>query len=245
MKFVSAFVLLISFSLSFAFAAEKNTPQTNLYKAHDAYDNGDYQTALEYYNKGYYSFENGKIHYNLGNFNFRNGKLGQAIFHYRKAVKLIPRDADARFNLGHAKKKTIDKIEEVSGKFEMISLNSFLNLKESAYLVGFLSVFFWLFSILLLYRRNEWIKWTQRVFMYFFIIVSIVVAKDYLTDKKNGVVVDQEIKVYSAIGRNNVVLFTIHEGTEFVITNSIEDKWIQLLLTDGKKGWARTSGVIF
>jgi SH3-like domain-containing protein len=57
-----------------------------------------------------------------------------------------------------------------------------------------------------------------------------------------GVVVSDSTKIYSGIGKDNVVLFILHEGAEFEINQSHEG-WISIELTDGKKGWIRKKNI--
>ncbi|MCR4319495.1 MAG: hypothetical protein NUV74_04045, partial [Candidatus Brocadiaceae bacterium] len=62
-----------------------------------------YETILTH------GFEHGQIYYNLGNTYYRKGELGRAILNYRKAQRLIPRNADLNANLRLAKNSTEDK----------------------------------------------------------------------------------------------------------------------------------------
>src|SRR3989338_6537720 len=51
------------------------------------------------------------VYYNLGNTYFRLGQKGKAVAHYRRALRLSPRDADTRWNLQILKSTLPDKIE--------------------------------------------------------------------------------------------------------------------------------------
>jgi tetratricopeptide (TPR) repeat protein len=52
--------------------------------------------------RGRYNHDNALAHNNLGNAFEQKGLLDEAMFHYRKAVKLSPDYADAEYNLGRA-----------------------------------------------------------------------------------------------------------------------------------------------
>jgi tetratricopeptide (TPR) repeat protein len=41
----------------------------------------------------------GAVYYNLGNCYYKQGEVGRAVANYRRALMLLPRDEDARFNL--------------------------------------------------------------------------------------------------------------------------------------------------
>ena len=213
----------------------------NLYQAHQAYDQGDYQKAIELYQKE--KISGGDASYNLGNFYFRNDQLGEAIFHYRRALELRPRDGDVKFNLDYARSKTVDKIEEKSNWLDSLSLKNICSLKEQLYLLVVFALLFWVLQGFTLFKRLEWIVWGKHAALVLFLGVLILLGKDYLTYRPFGVVTEQQVKVYSGIGRDNVVLFSLHVGAEFQY-GDIEGEWIQVSLQDGKKGWLKRQQVI-
>jgi hypothetical protein len=80
------------------------------------YQEGDYQGALESYlsirDAGY---ESGELYYNIGNTYFKLGNLGRSIVNYERALKLMPRDDDARANLELARSLAADEITPLPG----------------------------------------------------------------------------------------------------------------------------------
>src|SRR3990167_1234739 len=54
-------------------------------------------------------FEHGQIYYNLGNTYYRRGEVGNAVLNYRKAQRLMPRNADLDANLKLVKNSIEDK----------------------------------------------------------------------------------------------------------------------------------------
>ncbi|MCZ6821011.1 MAG: tetratricopeptide repeat protein [Calditrichaeota bacterium] len=48
-------------------------------------------------------------YYNLGNTHFRMGKLPVSILYYKKAIKLNPKDEDAKYNLEYVRAKLKDE----------------------------------------------------------------------------------------------------------------------------------------
>ena len=73
------------------------------HEAQAAYDAGRYVEARALY-EGLLSngVVNVEVHYNLANASFKKGDLPQAVWHYRKAWYLSPRDPDIRANLHFA-----------------------------------------------------------------------------------------------------------------------------------------------
>ena len=151
-----------------------------------------------------------------------------------------------KFNLEYARGKTIDKLEPVKSWSDFITLSTFLNSKESLYFVSALSLLFWIITVLLiLIRRSEWGIWVQKITLFCLLLSIVVAGKDYLQDHKIGVITSEQAKVYSAIGKDNVVLFSLSEGHEFFVTSSVQDKWLQITLRDGKKGWIESKRAVF
>ena len=187
--------------------------------------------------------ENAEIRYNLGDAYFRNKELGQSIFHFRKALELLPRDPDVRFNLGYVRKHAADKIEEKSSVRGIISIFP-LSQKESFYFLAFASLLFWGTGLVALFRKEKYWKQAQFVFFVIFLLSIGVFAELKLGKRPFGVVVSSAAEVYSGIGKDNVLLFTLHEGAEFTVGESGGDDWVQISLADGKKGWVRKRDVI-
>lgn len=215
----------------------------NLYQAHQSYDQGNYPEAIKSYQLD--SNSSAEYHYNLGNFYYRNDQRGQAIFHYKLAQELSPRDGDISFNLNYAREKNQDKIEDTTSSWwDSISLKSLFGPKERFYLLAITSLIFWTITTILLFFKRELLQLSQKIAFVVFLLTLFLTSKDYLSTSRFGVVIDQEAKVFSAIGRDNVVLFTLHQGAEFTISEQLEDNWVQIVLRDGKRGWLKTSQII-
>ncbi len=236
MKKITA--LAIMFVISTPAVAEIDI--SKIYSAHQAYDNAEYTKAIEIYNQEQDIDASGSAHYNLGNFFFKNNKLGEAIFHYKKAQELLPRDPNVEFNLQYARGKVTDKIENTrNGFWKNISLRRFVNAKEGLFLLAIVSLIFWLICIVMLYKKNEFFYWGHKISLVALLLLLIVVSKDHLSQNEFGVVSTSQEKVYSAIGKDNVVLFTLHEGAEYFIKDRVGKEWIQIELADSKRGWIR------
>ena len=69
-------------------------------KANESYEGGEYAQALEIYER---LVEEGAVDpdlfYNLGNAYYKEGQPGRAVLYYKRALRLAPRDNDARTNL--------------------------------------------------------------------------------------------------------------------------------------------------
>lgn len=100
-------VLLLGFWAGPIFGGEavvSPEPEAAFHEANRLYEQGDYPAAIAAYER---LLENDQssvaLYFNLGNAWFKSGRIGQAIWHYRRARELNPRDADVRANLRFAR----------------------------------------------------------------------------------------------------------------------------------------------
>ena len=81
-------------------------------QATDAYNAGDYEKAVSFYNN---ILDNGKhssaLYYNLGNAYYKQNKIAESIYFYEKALLLSPNDQEIKTNLSYAQNMTIDAID--------------------------------------------------------------------------------------------------------------------------------------
>ena len=86
---------------------------------------GKFEQAVSLYEQLLKSgFINGQIYYNLGNAYYRLGMPGKAIIYYRRAEKLLPRDADIKANINLLKRDFVDR-ETISQKPEILKVACF------------------------------------------------------------------------------------------------------------------------
>ena len=83
-------------------------------RATDAYNNGDFQKAIEYYNE---ILDNGQhsaaLYFNLGNAYYKLNQIAPSIYNYEKALILSPNDPEIKNNLSYARNMTLDAIEVI------------------------------------------------------------------------------------------------------------------------------------
>ena len=81
-------------------------------RATDAYNDGDYPKAIEYYTgileNGQHSAE---LYFNLGNAYYKLNQIAPSIYNYEKALLLSPNDPEIKNNLAYAQNMTLDAIE--------------------------------------------------------------------------------------------------------------------------------------
>ena len=205
------------------------------------YTDGKYDEAIQTYEKILENgFTNGYVLYNLGNSHFKKDEIGKAILFYERARRLIPRDQELNNNLNFAKAFTQDKIEEKNPPFLffmlMVLLNNF-TLKEVLAFVSALFSISLFCSILYRFKRNILLKNVMISFLTIFLVSALLLSAKYrVSTIKKGVVVMNSAQVKSAPSDEATVEFIIHEGTDFVVLETLRE-WSKIRLKDGTRGW--------
>ena len=229
-------------SWSTGMGADNGSPEALFFKANQAYRDSRFQEAIDDYTRliqdGY---DNGHLYYNLGNAYFRQNEIGKAILFYERAYRLIPRDADLKFNLGYALDQTRDAIPKNQGFMNttFFWLNA-LNLVELFWGFAVLNVLFWGVLLSRLFFQREWTYYVLIVCLVFWLIAGLSFGLKWyqLANDDRAVILDEEVRVLAGPDVNDTVLFKLHEGTIVAVERS-EDGWSLVRLPDKKRGWLR------
>ena len=92
-----------------------------------------------------------------------------------------------------------------------------LNEKEVYQLLTAVVLMLVICCIVGLYKKNDWLKWIRNALVIASILCCLLSAYQSFVREPFGVVTAPEVKVYSGLGKDNVVLFALHEGAEFTI----------------------------
>lgn len=227
-------------------------PDSLMVKANQAYDQQQYDTAINRYNR---IIEDGwvssKLYYNLGNSYFRKKNLPEAILYYEKAKKLDPNNENIQYNLGIANSMIVDKIDRVPEFFVKRWWNYFYNLFNAdtwtvLFMVSFaLFVLFAGIFIMSRERRNR--QWSFFVGLLFLLITvgsfGLASQRTYYTkNQKEAIVFTPSIKAKSSPSPNSVDLFVIHDGTKVRIMDHV-DGWVKIKISNGSIGWLPEASV--
>jgi len=208
-----------------------------------SFDSGNYQEAINKY-EGLLKEDpsSGAVHYNLGNAYYRNKQFGHALFQFRQAESLLPRDPDVRFNIGYTRKHVVDKLEDKRtwNPSEFIPITE----RESLLFLIAASLLFWSGMLVLVFRNRSWLVAANRVSMAILVIALVIVIVKGLGSDSFGVVTAPETGVFSASGKDSTLLFTLHEGTEFTVAEFWNGDWIKIQLADGKRGWVKRQDIV-
>jgi hypothetical protein len=204
-----------------------------------AYEAGRPEAAIAEIEKMPEAPVSGALQGALGAAWFKKGDVGRAIFHFRRASELRPRDADLRYNLGFARKSAKDRLEAPGGFFTPP-----FSVKETATGAAWLSLLAGILGGLWAFSRRQSAKLAAVIAASLAVLVSGVALLALTFDRPFGVVTAAEAAVRSGPGESYTHLFSLHPGAEFDRLRE-EKGWLQIRLSDGKRGWVDATATVF
>ncbi|BFP41388.1 tetratricopeptide repeat protein [Flavobacteriaceae bacterium GF1] len=215
-------------------------------KATDAYNEGEYQKAIGFYED---ILENGKhsaeLYFNLGNCHYKLDEIGPSIYYYEKALLLKPNDSEIKNNLGFAQNMRLDAVEEMP-KTAMSRLHDTIVLSLSADQWAYLAIamiFLFVLGFIIYYilysatkKRIAFIVANTALFISFFSVAMGYLAHKSYMAKNPGIIFEREIVVTSEPNERSEKVFALHEGTKVNVLESLED-WHKIRIADGQTGW--------
>jgi len=215
-------------------------------RATDSYNAGDYEKAIEYYEK---IIANGKhsaeLYFNLGNAYYKQEEVGPSIYYYEKALLLKPNDPEIINNLGYSQNMRLDAIETVPESAITAFYNSVvgkLSFDQWAYLgVGMIILFVlaYLAYYILNVAIHKRISFILSVTALVLCIVSISFAYLQYNDFKSNnpaIVFVREVAITSEPNERSERIFTLHEGTKVNVLEEL-NSWMKIKIADGQTGW--------
>ena len=227
--------------------------QDSLAKGNQLYTSGKYAAAVKSYEyvagKGFESFE---LYYNLGNALYKSNNITFAILNYERALRLNPKNEDARFNLEMAKKQVVDNIDLLPEPgflrwwHELISSRP-VDKWGTHSLVSFF-VFLLLFALFLFATsiRNKQLTFWLAVITLAYSLLTFSFGssqRSKLVNHNSGVITERSVRMKGSPSETGTELFILHEGLSVQITDKLGD-WIEIRLADGNKGWLKESSLI-
>ncbi len=225
-----------------------NQIDTILEEATNAYNDKDYQTALEKFSLiENEMIINADLYYNIGNCYFRLDEIGRAILYFKKAIKVSSDHQAARRNLEYALTFTKDKQNSESNNvIRSFWQNAFdslsINLLGIITLVIFVLIILMICFMIIHYRNREKTVpiFITTIFIFIFaafLIVSFLKWQEFhKTDE--AVLLSTSAIGYSGPGQDFTRVFTIHEGMIFTVERN-EDSWSLIKLENGLGGWIK------
>ena len=226
--------------------ARETGPEETFFKANQAYKEGEFREARDGYEslaaRGYL---NGHLYYNLANACFRMEETGSAVLNYERAMLFMPRDADLKFNLQHARDRLLDEVPDTGG---VVTMTFFwldqVTGTELFRVFAVLNVLLWACVATRLFVRFEWTFYACVVLAVFWVISGASFGlKWYQTAADDrAVILPVELPVLAGPDTGDTVLFKLHAGTT-VHHERGEAGWSLIRLSGGKRGWVPADAV--
>jgi tetratricopeptide (TPR) repeat protein len=206
--------------------------------ANRLYEKGDYPGAVAAYGKLADTRQSSPaLLFNLGNAYFKNGQIGRAIFAYRHAERLDPRDPDIRANLNFALSSVPGNAARMSNldrALEMLTLN------ERGALTA---VSLWIcFGLMALAQfRPSWksavrtIVVCAAIFATFFGVWYAQGLIARATERKVVVTAPTATVRFGPLEESQVS-FNVRDGNELQLLGR-KDKWLQVADASNRSGW--------
>jgi tetratricopeptide (TPR) repeat protein len=214
-------------------------------QANKLYEEGRYTAAAESYEAIVSSGQvSAPLFFNLGNASFKNGRLGRAIYSYRRARALDPRDPDVATNLRFAR-------ERVNGSASVqepawARLISYFTLNELAWTAA---VFFWLLLALLCARfYRPALRLALRPYLTLatalFALTALILALAWSRARTpTAIASSPQLTVHLGPLKQSQTAFTVPDGTELRIENRREG-WLQVSDRSRRSGWVPDDSVL-
>ncbi len=236
-------VVLFALVMSLGIYAQE---ATTFDKATEAYNDGEYQKAIDLYldilESGKHSAE---LYFNLGNCYYKLDEIGPSIYFYEKALLLKPQDAEILDNLRFAENMRLDAIEEMP-KTAMAKLHDTVVLAWSfdqwaiiaivmlsLFVTGYIT-YYLLYSATK--KRIAFISGTLALFLAVFALAMAYLAFQDFTTKNPAIIFEREVAVTSEPNQRSEKVFVLHEGTKVNVMDTLEN-WHKIKIADGQTGW--------
>ncbi len=256
MKILWAAVFLFLYSANPAGAADTDL-NSLFFKANRLYFNNDFQPALDIYlsilkqyktSLPFYSRACGELFYNAGNCYFRLQEKGKAMLNYKRALMIMPRDADLKYNLEYLQDTLKDKLPPAKAMIgdiigDIFGVN-FFSPTEIAILFCTFNLLLFLFITVRIFLKSEWTFYVINIFLLFWIVAGIssgIMLKQTVFDDR-VVILEKEVDVLAGPDKHDTLLFKVHEGT-VAQQERIESGFSLIRLRDGKRGWLLLSSI--
>lgn len=245
---VGAAGLILALSLGSAHAApDAGMAHTLFQQANTAYLEGEFETAIGFYEDVAQQWTSFELEYNLGVAYYKSGQIGPAILHFERAKRIRPGDDDLQANLLLAKAAVVDRIEEMP---EVALAPLWRELTAEYRLVTWtvLSLIGWALACLLLAFRlfTKDVATRRTIIITAPTLAILALLLGFLSRQTHSrsraedgaVIMAPRIEIMSSptIGGESSTLFVLHEGTVVEVLG-IQDEWRQIRLANGNTGW--------
>lgn len=237
---------VLAITLMLASFAHSGAQEPSPFKrGNDAFHKGQFKEAITNYQA---QIESGHVsatlHFNLANASFQDGQLGRAIFHYREAQLLLPRDKDIAHNLSIIRNEVHNGTPPKTGLWQRLT--------------GFLTLNEW--SLLAVIPLTLWLAWLAAVNIHpahrkngavlrpilgvvAIVLVLITLIAWRIQSGHQWAVVKQETTARFGPVAASPSQFKWFDGAELDIER-VHRGWLLVKDATGRQGWVPTHDVL-
>ena len=216
--------------------------------ANALYAEGNYAEATLMYEQVVAQEPSAEAYYNLGNAYFKQSELAQSILAYERALRLKPSYKDAQYNLQFAQSRIVDNIEDTQSFFlsnwmravrNALSMQAWMWVSICLFLIMLIGFFLFAFSPMVWLRKTAF--YCSVVALVISIVACVNASSLYQrdTERAEAIITQGIVNAKSSPDRSGTDLFTIHEGTKVIITETIGD-WC-CIHVGNNVGWMQLS----
>ncbi len=215
--------------------------------ATEAYDRGDYATAvdaLEYLVAS--KVEDPEVFYNLGNAYYRSGHLAAAIANYERALRLDPKLEGAQENLNTCIRQTDNALSRPQPPdWEQSLLFWHYTLRKETSLRIALAAWFLVWALLAL-RQARPMPYLRRSALLLAVIAAVFAISWWAksTPQLLAVAAVPDMPVRYGTSEDETIRFKLNTGDRVVIDRR-EKGWSRVETGSGERGWARDEYIVF
>lgn len=225
----------------------QEVPEELFKQANEAYENEDFQTAFETYqkieNQNLYSVE---LFLNIGNAAYKLNDIPNSVYYYEKGLKINPSHSDLNHNLKLAQEKVIDKNKSQSSSSFSSWLGNIIGFNsdfwaKTAIIFSILGGFFfisYLFLKKLKFRKVLFYLGTTSWIISFLFVMFAYNQGSQINDNSHAIIFEPTIEIKNEPSEISSTAFILHEGSKVKILES-NSNWHKISFSDDKVGWIK------
>lgn len=242
----------------------KTTAEASWKAGIEAYNNKDYATAVEAFERIVaIDYASADVYYNLANAYFKlgqtnsegrpfgGGELGRAVLNYERALKLDPTNDDARYNLDIAKDLTNDTeavpesllVRVWSAMAGWMTTNGWAGLSVAMLAIVALLVLLYLLHTSTVVRKVSFFVALVALLLFAFATALSLTQRSAANQDNRAVVITTDTTpVHSSPDSSSKIIRQPSQGVTVEVART-EGEWCEVRFVDGEKGWIRSRNV--
>lgn len=214
-------------------------------QANRLYEQGKFAEAASIYESMIKSGQqSAAVFFNLGNAYFKNDQPGRALFNYRMAERLSPRDPDIQANLRFTRDRVTDSVSMNPSIWSRMV--QYFTLNELAI---FCAILFWLVAAL--YCAAQWrpslkpkVRTTAAVSVALFVVSLILLVSAFISSRRAvAITIAPQVTVHLGPLAESQPAFNAPAGSELQVLAQREG-WFQVQDRSDRSGWVAATNVL-